>query len=182
MRRAREKRELRISTHAPVRARRPASPDADAGRRDFNSRARKGATKDHRDKRPERSDFNSRARKGATACGLGRAAGVRISTHAPVRARRGRQEGRRRQLHFNSRARKGATSDEELAAIWRAYFNSRARKGATRRTKKDDGQEKISTHAPVRARRATSARRWRRFEISTHAPVRARQYPQYTCR
>ena len=57
----------------------------------------------------------------------------KVSTHAPVRARRLSISGRRNEdERFNSRAREGATSLRTWISRPMRCFNSRAREGATR--------------------------------------------------
>ena len=98
-----------VSTHAPVRARLTFSSLLDDCTR-FNSRARKGATKEN---------ATSRISFG-------------VSTHAPVRARLNQLTANLfGDKSFNSRARKGATSFGKASTTPPRRFNSRARKGAT---------------------------------------------------
>ena len=57
----------------------------------------------------------------------------------------------------------------------RSRFNSRAREGATDQSRNIPREKRVSTHAPVRARRGQGHVAVEAFRVSTHAPVRARR-------
>ena len=142
-----------VSTHAPVKARRPRRRHRGVQRSCFNPRAREGATLRHRQRRRGAPGFNPRAREGATAM-VGRAeVGVVVSTHAPVKARRQSARGTCRCTCFNPRAREGATPWLTAPSNRCFCFNPRAREGATLALAFACPLCFVSTHAPVKARR-----------------------------
>ena len=142
----------KVSTHAPAKAR-PSYEFAGHALTGFNSRAREGAT--HSDAQDHvLRGFNSRAREGATQM---------IPVIYDVdsfnsRAREGatcRRNRRRHSLCFNSRAREGATSYAPHQPKFLQFQLTRPRRRDYLKFAVMSASS-VSTHAPAKARQASS--------------------------
>ena len=99
----------------------------------------------------------------------------RISTHAPVKERRGVPPAGGVQVIISTHApvkeRPRAASSTALTT----HFNSRSCEGATNPHEYGVLRDWISTHAPVKERPPPAGGTPRERKISTHAPVKERQ-------
>ena len=166
-----------VSIHAPVRARLKTWLLVHHAIR-FNPRAREGATPIWCPNNNVLCRFNPRAREGATARRGRPLYGGSVSIHAPVRARPSiRGHDNNVLCRFNPRAREGATGRIRAVQLFCSRFNPRAREGATVWIRHQGFSQKVSIHAPVRARRSAILSGESEEVVSIHAPVRARHDP-----
>ena len=122
-------------------------------------------------------NFNPRPHTGATGTACKADTYVGISIHAPIRGRLEALGDKDASQEFQSTPPYGG--DLRTARTHEPWpdFNPRPHTGATRDRQGLDGGRKISIHAPIRGRPATSAASALAHLISIHAPIRGRLGP-----